>query len=85
MSCSNYRPLSGEEEGDVEEKDFEWNESTEIIPTHTRSFIACMSIFLLSLSANVLLVLDNARLRNHSRDWGKTKYSKSQCLQYSVC
>jgi hypothetical protein len=75
-SNKDYQPLRDEEEGVAEEKSFEWNEATEILPTHTRSFIVCMSVFLISLSANVLLVLDNARLRNNSRDWGKTKYSE---------
>jgi hypothetical protein len=75
-----YQPLSGDEDGDMEEKGIDWNASTEIIPTHTRVFGVCMSVFLLSLSINVLLVLDNAHLRNASRDWGKTKYSESTSL-----
>lgn len=77
-----YQPVSADEEEDVlrqleEEKDgIAWNNnSTEIIPTNTRSFIAFMSLLLLSLSANVLLVMDNARLRVSTRGAGKTPYS----------
>ncbi|KAF2124996.1 hypothetical protein P153DRAFT_300884 [Dothidotthia symphoricarpi CBS 119687] len=75
-----YAPLSGEELeelGYVEAKDgFAWNsDSTEIIPTNTRSFVAYLSIMLLSLCANVLLVMDNAKLRNMTRDTGRTIYS----------
>jgi hypothetical protein len=75
-----YQPLSGDEEEELraqlEEKDgTEWNASdSEIIPTNTRSFIFYMSILLLSLSANVLLVLDNAKLRI-ARDSAKTQFS----------
>jgi len=60
-----------------EEKDgIAWNNnSTEIIPTNTRSFVAFMSLLLLSLSANVLLVMDNAKLRISTRTAGKTPYS----------
>lgn len=72
----DYQPLSATEEGEVKEKEINWNENTEIIPTHTRSFVICMSVFLLSLSANVLLVLDNSRLRNSVNGCGKSKYSK---------
>lgn len=49
--------------------------STEIIPTNTRSFVAYLSLLLLSLSANILLVMDNARLRIlHSPT--KSEYSR---------
>jgi hypothetical protein len=64
-----YQPLCRDEEEDLlreaEEKDgIAWNtNSTEIIPTNTRSFVVYLSILLLSLSANVLLVMDNAKLR----------------------
>lgn len=76
-----YAPLSGEELkelGYAEEKDgVAWNtNSTEIIPTNTRSFVAYLSIMLLSLSANVLLVMDNARLRTSTHDTGRSIYSK---------
>ncbi|KAF2637581.1 hypothetical protein P280DRAFT_109352 [Massarina eburnea CBS 473.64] len=76
-SDHQYQPLDGEERDPADEKSLgvDWSDSTQIIPTHTRSFIIFMSIFLISISANVLLVLDNARLKNASRDWGKTKYS----------
>jgi hypothetical protein len=75
-----YQPLSRDDEEDVlaqlEKRDgTAWNaDDTEIIPTNTRSFIFYMSIILLSLSANVLLVMDNARLRI-VRDSIKTKFS----------
>ncbi|KAI4614642.1 uncharacterized protein J4E87_009442 [Alternaria ethzedia] len=64
-----YAPVCSDEQEEIlaelEEKDgVSWNsKSTEIIPTNTRSFVAYMSILLLSLSANILLVMDNARLR----------------------
>jgi hypothetical protein len=74
-SNGEYQPLSGDEDGNAEGKGINWNDGTEIIPSNTRVFVFCMSVFLLSLSVNVLLVLDNAHLRNASRDWGKTKYS----------
>jgi hypothetical protein len=64
-----YQPLSRDDEEDIrtqlEEKDgTAWNANdTEIIPTNKRSFIFYLSIMLLSLSANVFLVMDNAKLR----------------------
>lgn len=77
-----YQPVSADEEEEIlrqleEEKDgIAWNNnSTEIIPTNTRSFVAFMSLLLLSLSANVLLVMDNAKLRISIRNAGKTPYS----------
>ena len=77
-----YQPVSADEEEEIlrqleEEKDgVAWNNnSTEIIPTNTRSFVAFMSLLLLSLSANVLLVMDNAKLRISTRSAGKTPYS----------
>lgn len=80
-----YQPLCRDEEDDLlaelEEKDgTAWNsDSTEILPTNTRSFVVYLSILLLSLSANVLLVLDNAKLRiirdRQVTDFGKW-YSK---------
>lgn len=77
-----YQPVSADEEEEIlrqleEEKDgVAWdNNSTEIIPTNTRSFVAFMSLLLLSLSANVLLVMDNAKLRLSARNAGKTLYS----------
>ncbi|PVH98099.1 hypothetical protein DM02DRAFT_683284 [Periconia macrospinosa] len=78
-----YRPLKGDEEEqervNVDEKSLGvgWSDHTQIIPTHTRSFIICMSIFLLSLVTNILLFIDNGRLRNGSRDWGMSDYSGS--------
>lgn len=78
-----YQPISADEEEEIlrqleEEKDgISWNNnSTEIIPTNTRSFVAFMSLLLLSLSANVLLVMDNARLRVSTLSAGKTAYSR---------
>ncbi len=78
-----YQPVSADEEEEIlrqleEEKDgIAWNNnSTEIIPTNTRSFVAFMSLLLLSLSANVLLVMDNARLRISTESAGKTAYSR---------
>ncbi|RMZ73333.1 Thioesterase domain-containing [Pyrenophora seminiperda CCB06] len=64
-----YQPVCRDEEENIleesEEKDgVSWNSnSTEIIPTNTRSFVAYLSLLLLSLSANILLVMDNAKLR----------------------
>ena len=80
-SNGDYQPPSGEVDKDAEEKGqgSDWNENTENISTHPCSFVICMSIFPLSLSANVLLVLDVAQLRNTSRNWGKTKYSELKC------
>jgi hypothetical protein len=77
-----YQPVSADEEEEIarqieEEKDgIAWNtNSTEIIPTNTRSFVVFMSLLLLSLSANVLLVMENANLRISTRTAGKTPYS----------
>ncbi|KAF2999918.1 hypothetical protein E8E13_008880 [Curvularia kusanoi] len=77
-----YQPVSADEEEEIqrqldeEKDDIAWdNNSTEIIPTNTRSFVAFMSLLLLSLSANVLLVMDNAKLRISNRSAGKTLYS----------
>jgi hypothetical protein len=64
-----YQSLSRQDDEDIqaqlEEKDgTAWDANdTEIIPTNTRSFIVYLCIILLSLSANVLLVLDNAKMR----------------------
>jgi hypothetical protein len=75
-----YQPLNRDEEEDIraqlEEKDgTAWNANdTEIIPTNKRSFIFYLSIMLLSLSANVLLVMDNAKLRI-VKDSAKTAFS----------
>jgi hypothetical protein len=75
-----YQPLSRNDEEDIraqlEEKDgTAWNTNdTEIIPTNKRSFIFYLSLLLLSLSANVLLVMDNAKLRI-VRDGVKTAFS----------
>ncbi|KAF3052907.1 hypothetical protein E8E11_011513 [Didymella keratinophila] len=77
-----YMPVSADDDEEIarqleEEKDgIAWNNnSTEIIPTNTRSFVAFMSLLLLSLSANVLLVMDNAKLRILTHSAGKTLYS----------
>jgi len=75
-----YQVLSREDEDEIQaqlqEKDgTEWNANdTEIIPTNTRSFIFYLSLLLLSLSANVLLVMDNAKLRV-ARNHDKTAFS----------
>ncbi|CBX90688.1 hypothetical protein LEMA_P057220.1 [Plenodomus lingam JN3] len=76
-----YQPLCRDEEEDilaqleVEKNGTAWNtNSTEIIPTNTRSFVAFLSILLLSLAANVLLVMDNAKLRT-SQHPGRTEYA----------
>ncbi|KAF1946910.1 hypothetical protein EJ02DRAFT_499741 [Clathrospora elynae] len=64
-----YQPVCLDEEDDVlaeleEKDDIAWDfKSTEIIPTNTLSFVIYLSILLLSLSANILLVMDNAKLR----------------------
>ncbi|KAL6710960.1 hypothetical protein ACN47E_006835 [Coniothyrium glycines] len=63
-----YQPLCRDEEEDLledgEKDGIAWNNnSTEIIPTNTRSFVFYLSILLLSLAANVLLVMNNAKLR----------------------
>lgn len=77
-----YQPVCRSEEEDQllarpEEKDgTSWDaNATEIIPTNTRSFVAYLSLLLLSLSANVLLVMDNARLRITHMP-AKSKYSR---------
>jgi hypothetical protein len=76
-----YQPICRDEEEDIqrelEEKDgVAWNaNSTEIIPTNKISFVVYLSIMLLSLSANILLVMDNANLRL-SRDAPKNSLSK---------
>jgi hypothetical protein len=75
-----YQPLGQEDEANVrtqfEEKDgVAWNASdTEILPTNKRSFVVYLCIMLLSLSANILLVLDNAKTRV-ARIQAKTPYS----------
>ncbi|KAF1832568.1 hypothetical protein BDW02DRAFT_423229 [Decorospora gaudefroyi] len=74
-----YQPVYDEEEellAELEEKEgIAWDSnSTEIIPTNTRSFVVYLSIMLLSLSANILLVMDNAKLRI-SRSPAKSNFS----------
>lgn len=76
-----YQPVCSDEQKEIleelEDKEgVSWDsKNTEIIPTNTRSFVAYMSLLLLSLSANILLVMDNAKLRiAHSP--AKSKYSK---------
>jgi hypothetical protein len=82
-----YQPICREEEEDIlaelgEKDGIAWNSnSTEIIPTNTRSFVVYMSIILLSLSANILLVMDNAKLRiAHTPT--KSNFSKYSDLLY---
>ncbi|CAN9100022.1 unnamed protein product [Alternaria alternata] len=64
-----YQPVCSDEQeeisADLEDKGgVSWDsKSTEIIPTNTRSFVVYMSLLLLSLSANILLVMENAKLR----------------------
>lgn len=75
-----YQPVCGDEDESIlrelEEKDsIAWNaNSTEIIPTNTCSFIVYLSIMLISLSANILLVMDNGKMRI-ARDTGRAIYS----------
>ncbi|CAI6337602.1 unnamed protein product [Periconia digitata] len=74
----DYYPLLNVEDSlQVDEKGLgvDWSDHTQIIPTHTCSFIIYMSVFLISLATNILLVIDNGRLRNASRDWGMSDYS----------
>ncbi|KAL5117130.1 hypothetical protein ACEQ8H_004955 [Pleosporales sp. CAS-2024a] len=76
-----YQPLSGDEAAELraqlQEKDgTAWDaRDSEIIPTNTKFFVFYMSMLLLSLSANVLLVMQNAKLRI-ARDKLKTPYSR---------
>ncbi|OAL03443.1 hypothetical protein IQ06DRAFT_107597 [Phaeosphaeriaceae sp. SRC1lsM3a] len=79
-----YQPVSRHDEEELraqlEEKDgTAWDASdTEIIPTNTRSFVLFLCLILLSLSANVLLVMDNAKLRiagDSARNSAKTRFS----------
>ena len=76
-----YQPVYGDEEDNIlaglEGKDgTSWDSnSTEIIPSNTRSFVAYLSLLLLSLSANILLVIDNAKLRT-SRPSATSKFSR---------
>src|SRR5690348_15098276 len=85
----NYQPLSRDEremfQTRLEEKDeaaLDAN-NTEIIPTSTRSFVLCLSIMLLSLSANMLLVMENAKMRI-MQDRVKTAFSKLNPIPTSV-
>jgi hypothetical protein len=86
-----YQPVCRDEEdqilAELEEKDgISWDSnSTEIIPTNTRSFVAYLSILLLSLSANILLVMDNAKLRI-SRTPAANGFSKYlvSCIRYAL-
>jgi hypothetical protein len=77
-----YQPLSRDEGENLlsqyEDKDgVAWDSvNTEIIPTNTRSFVIFMSLLLLSLAANVLLVMDNGRMRVASYNAEKTLYSR---------
>jgi hypothetical protein len=77
-----YQTLCRDEEEDLltqhEDKDgVAWDSnSTEIIPTNTRAFVIFMSLLLLSLSANVLLVMDNGRMRVAIHNSDKTLYSR---------
>lgn len=64
-----YQPLSRDDEeeiaaGFIGKDGIAWNsDDTEIIPTNTRSFVIFLSVLLLSFSANILLVMDNGRMR----------------------
>ncbi|KAH7072347.1 hypothetical protein FB567DRAFT_554024 [Paraphoma chrysanthemicola] len=64
-----YQPLSRDEQealqSQLEEKDeTAWNANdTNIIPANTRSFVLYLSIMLLSFSANILLIMENAKMR----------------------
>jgi hypothetical protein len=85
-----YQPVCRDEEDSavagLEEKEgISWDSnSTEIIPTNTRSFVAYLSLLLLSLSANILLVMDNARLRILHAP-AKSEYSRYWYEIFDVC
>jgi hypothetical protein len=68
---SAYQPVNA----DDEEKIHNLNETTEIIPTHSRSLALYLSVLFISLSANVLLLLRNGSLQSCSPDLGKSIHS----------
>ena len=80
-----YQPVCSDEQeeisADLEDKGgVSWDsKSTEIIPTITRSFVVYMSLLLLSLSANILLVMENAKLRI-AHIPAKSNYSKQGAI-----
>ncbi|KAH7108673.1 hypothetical protein B0J11DRAFT_500151 [Dendryphion nanum] len=70
-----YVPVSSEEtEQNNAEKGIEWNSSSEIIPSNTRSFVVSLSILLISLSANIILLLHHFP-RTCQEDGGRSIYS----------
>lgn len=69
-----YRPLSGDEENDGEEKGFRMNEKTEKNRSYWSSIAMCA--LMVSFSINVLLVVGIARFRDASQDHGRTRYSR---------
>ncbi|KAF2014374.1 hypothetical protein BU24DRAFT_213519 [Aaosphaeria arxii CBS 175.79] len=71
---SGYAPVSSDDDPNAPEKGIDWNSSSEIIPSNTRSFIAYLTILVISLSANVLLLLHRVP-SNGTEDTGRTKYS----------
>lgn len=69
-----YQPLRASDDGVEDGDGANWDANTEIYPPGTRNFVSCILIFLLSLTANVVLVVDNAHLRSSTRHVGMTKY-----------
>lgn len=70
MGKDQYLPVRTEEE----EKGIDWNSSSEIIPTNTRGFITYLSILLISLIANIFLLLHHFP-RSCPEDLGRSAYS----------
>jgi hypothetical protein len=72
-----YQALSGTDEDGDQEKAFVPGKDHSRIKSSRPAFAVCVAALLISLAVNVLLTIDNTRLRTTSRDNGKTKYSKA--------
>lgn len=78
MKDHRYTSLSQSEEAPKEDggdAGIDWNSTLEILPSNTKAYIFYLSLFLISLSANILLILNNPP-NVCGRDLGKTIYSK---------
>jgi len=78
MTAHCYAPLSQDEKSQKNEGNnagIDWNSTLEILPSNTKAYIFYLSLFLISLSANVLLILNNPP-NVCGKDLGKTVYSQ---------
>lgn len=79
-----YQPLSGIDEDEGKEQAFIQGEGTSRKMRFPSAFALCAVALLVSVAVNILLLINNTRLHDTSRDSGRTKYSKEPCHRYCL-